>query len=117
MEQSRLLKFNAYVRGLLAFLRTSMPAHKEMIEEAERNFELANTMKPRVLKEMFNDHVRLPFSDRINACDSTLIYEIGEKGKDEDITRIYDLWSSPDFTDIKKAQCFQYLIQICDNCY
>jgi hypothetical protein len=115
MEQGQSLKFNSYIRGLLAFLRSSMPTYKDLIDESEKNFEVVNVVKPRALKELFNEHVRIPYVNRIKACDVTLINELD--AKDKDVLKLHSIWNSFEFDDIKKAQCFQYLIQICDNCY
>jgi hypothetical protein len=115
MEYGLSIKFNSYVKGLLAFLRSSMPMHKDLLDESEKNIELANIIKPRKLKDMFDEYIRIPYGNRIRACDATLINELDEK--DQDVLKLCQIWNSPEFDDMKKAQVFQYLIQICDNCY
>lgn len=112
MDTAQVIKFNLYFKAFVSFLKDSFPEHKS-VSELDNLFETMSAFQPGKMRRLFDDHIRKPYEAQINNCDVAVIDEIHSRG--DDILNVHEMWQSPNFDELKKAQCFQHLIQICQT--
>ena len=107
---SRCLKFNVYFKAFIAFLKDSFPEHGT-VADLEVLFDTMNVIQPGTMRQFFNEHICKPYEVGIVKCEVSVFDDIHARG--DDFLNVYEMWKSPSFDELKKAQCFQHLIRLC----